>query len=111
MYIWFLFEATTIGSRAKNLEDHKLMRLFEALEFSDASHNILLVRSLAVLFMDAKGFYKLLIHLDNCRRERKRVWDYHVVHYFAKCKDGFPRTKLAMKPFYVLDDIEDVYTY
>ena len=32
MYVWFLFEAVASGPRAKLLENHKLKRLFDALE-------------------------------------------------------------------------------
>ena len=39
LYIWFMFEASPAGPRAKILEDRKLRRLFDALEVTDSSRN------------------------------------------------------------------------
>ena len=41
MYVWFLFEAVASGPLIKLLENHKLRRLFDALECRDPSRNLL----------------------------------------------------------------------
>jgi len=72
IYIWVFFEALAIGSQAKKLEDHKLKRLFDALEFTDSTEE-LLDRSPTILITDAQGFHDILSHLAVCTREKRRV--------------------------------------
>ena len=60
IYIWFMFESSPIGPRAKILEDRKLRRLFDALEVADSNRNIVEVRSPAILLTDAVGFHEVL---------------------------------------------------
>ena len=71
MYVWFLFEVVASGPRAKLLENHKLRRLFDALECRDPSRNLLSAQSPVVLITNATSFHDILCHLEKRREEAK----------------------------------------
>ena len=91
MHVWFLFEAVASEPRAKLLENHKLKRLFDALECQNPTRNPLSARSPAILITDATGFHDILCPLEKRREEAKvRVWNWEVITYCPGLKDGFP---------------------
>ena len=97
MYVWFLFEAVASGPCAKLLENHKLKRLFDALECRDPNRNLLSAQSLAVLIIDTTGFHDILCHLEKWREEAKvRVWSWQVITYSPGPKDGFPISAIGV---------------
>jgi len=71
LYVWFLFEVTTAGPRAKMMENYKLKRLFDALEYKDTKRNVLRAQSPVVLITDAQGFHNILCHLKIHQEEIK----------------------------------------
>ena len=76
LFIWFMFESSPTGPRAKILEDRKLRRLFDALEVADSNRNTVKVRSPAILLTDAIGFHEVLGHLMRRNEEfTTRLWD------------------------------------
>ena len=64
IYFWFMFENTRVGIQVKLLENQKLKRLFDALEYRDSTSYVVRARSPAIVFTDAQGFYALLCHLQ-----------------------------------------------
>ena len=98
MYIWFMFESSPTGPRAKILEDQKLQRLFDALEVADSNRNTVEVRSPAILLTDAIGFHEVLGHLMRRNEEfTTRLWDWHVINYITATNDGFPDPRAGAK--------------
>ena len=97
MYVWFLFEAVASGPRVKLLENHKLKRLFDALECQDPTRNLLSARPPAVLITGATGFHDIFCHLEKRREEAKvRVWSWQVIIYSLGPKDGFPISAIGV---------------
>ena len=97
MYVWFLFEAVASGPRAKLLENHKLKRVFDALECRDPTRNLLSAWLPTVLIIDATGFHDILCHLEKRREEEKVwVWNWEVITYCSGLKDCFPISAIGV---------------
>ena len=75
MYFSFLFRVTADGPEAMRLENNKLKRLFDALEYRNVSRRVLEARSPAMIITDTTGFHEILCHLKKRHEEVKaRLW-------------------------------------
>jgi hypothetical protein len=91
MYVWFMFEVTLAGPRAKILDMRKLQRLFDALEVYDPKDETIAARSGAILLTDSEGFHMIAAHMEQrAVKTKAKMWDSFVVNYMAEPEDGFP---------------------
>ena len=97
IFMYFLFDAIAdMPVKAQVLQENVLSRIFDPLLGQEFNSSQVFVRSGAVLFRDAAGFHATLLHIETrTRTAKRRLWNWHVVHYVPSREDGFPEPELG----------------
>ena len=96
LFFYFLFDKQEDRSVKPDLLDKvRLKRIFEPLEAAEPNGGAF-ARSGGVRFTDVMGFHAIVLHLETqLRKSKRKVWNWHVVHYVPTREDGFPEPSVG----------------